>query len=77
MISGLQIGNPNRYRAELVEENHFYLKIAKNDGSTSIVNKDFVPVSGYNYCIVHNLEEASSLHEGPNLYVDKEFTIDT
>lgn len=57
------------------EENHFYLKIGKDNTSIQILEKDFVPLPGYNYRIVHNLQEASSKHQGFDLFVDPEFTI--
>lgn len=74
MISGIQLGN-GRFKSKLKDETHFYMKISKQDASIQVVNKDFVPVKGYNYRIVHNMEAASARHEGSHLFVDEEFTV--
>lgn len=69
------MGN-RRFKSQLKDETHFYMKISKEDASIQIVNKDFVPVKGYNYRIVHNMEAASAHHDGSSLFVDEEFTVD-
>lgn len=46
--------NKQLEKSQFREENHFYLKISKDDYSSQVLEKDFVPMSGYNYRVVHS-----------------------